>query len=213
MKNFLLCEPYFISYCLKTINVMRLTPSNSIGKTRENRFLRVARDSFAFSFIGFNCYSDCEPSKEPMPWTEAIQLPCEYFLSSFDGTSKVLCPSPVVGPSVCLLLLLLLHVLLVSSGFQIIILCKSLSWQNHFSCIALHLLWVDMKQNDFQESCSLVLLCFAEDKRGANALHLLCDRNSSSDLCASTSHSFSTSVILAGLYPLMVVNISLMQHI
>lgn len=150
MKNFSLCEPYFISYCLKTINVMRSTPSNSIEKTREIRFLRVARDSFAFSFIGFNHYSDCEPSKEPMPWTEAIQFPCGSFCSSFDGISKVLCPSPVAGPFVCMLLVLLLHVLLVSSGFQIVILCKLLSWQNNFrsgSCIALHLLWVDVKQN------------------------------------------------------------------
>lgn len=134
----------------KTINVMRPTTSNSIEKTRENRFLRVTRDSFAFSLIWFNCYSDCEPSKEPLPWTEAIQFPCGYFCFSFDGISKVLCPSPVVNPSVCMLLLLLLHVLLVSSGFQIVILCKLLSWQNHFrseSHIALHLLLEDMKQN------------------------------------------------------------------
>lgn len=150
MKNFSLWEPYFISYCLKTINVIRSTLSYSIEKTWENWFLRVARDSFAFSFIGFNCYSDCEPSKEPMPWTEAIQFPFGYFCSSFDAISRVLCPSPVVSPSVCMLPLLLLHVLVVSSGFQAVILCKLLCWQNHFrpgSHTALHLLWVDMKQN------------------------------------------------------------------
>lgn len=140
----------------------------------------MARDSLAFSFAGFNCHPECELSKEPMTGTEAILFPCGYFLSSFDGISKVLCPTPVVGPSVWMLLLLLLRVLLVSGALQIVILCKLLSWQNHFrpgSCISACFLWVDMKQNAkwfSRASWSLVLFCFAEDDRGANALHLLC---------------------------------------
>lgn len=159
---------------------MRSAPWMSVGKRNENRFLKVARDSLAFSFVGFNCYPECEPSKEPMPWSEAILFPCGYFCSSFDGISKVLCPTPVVGPSVWMLLLSLLHVLLVSVGLHIVILCKLLSWQNHFrpgSSISVCFLWVDIKQNAklfSRASCSPALFCFAEDDRGANAFHLLC---------------------------------------
>lgn len=46
-----------------------------------------------------------------------------------------------------------------------------------------------------------MLFCFAEDNRGVNALHFFStwtDWNSSSDLCVSTSHSFSTNVMLVG---------------
>lgn len=39
------------------------------------------------------------------------------------------------------------------------------------------------------------------------------DWDSFSDFCASAFYSFSRSVLLVGLYPLMVVNISLMQHV
>lgn len=121
----------------------------------KTEILNVARDSLAFSFVEFNCYPECKPPKDSMPWTKAMLFPCGYFFSSSDGTKSFAQFLQSVHLSGCCCCDSCMPYWS-QRVFRLCFFIQTISWQNHFRpvnwiwCTSREWTWSQMK-NYFQE--------------------------------------------------------------